>query len=130
MSVEQLENLDPDTLRYAAHWAHLRAANIHTEIHKTNMRLAVTPIDEAPEVAVSLAKKIGAYKTLESLANTLRTMAADIEQNDSEVYEAEFWECLAGYIKAKNRAVRMGQLKYMLYAAENLLDSENGESDE
>lgn len=84
MSLTQLADLDKDTLLFAAHWAHLRAANTHTEIHKTNMRLAVTTIDEAPEVAVSLAKKIGAYKALESLANTLRTMAADIEQKRKE----------------------------------------------
>lgn len=67
MSLTQLADLDKDTLLFAAHWAHLRAANTHTEIHKTNMRLAVTPIDEAPEVAVSLAKKSAHTRHLKAL---------------------------------------------------------------
>lgn len=78
MSLKQLEDLDKDTLLFAAHRAHLRAATMHTEVHKTRTQLERTHGDEVPEVAVSLAKKIGAYRALESLATTLQNMATHI----------------------------------------------------
>lgn len=78
MSFKQLEDLDKDTLLFAAHRARLRAANMHTEVHKTHTNLITAPVEEAPEVAVSLAKKIGAYRALESLATTLQNMATHI----------------------------------------------------
>ena len=80
MSLTRLEDLDKDTLLFAAHRAHLRAAIMHTEVHKTRTQLERTHGDEVPEVAVSLAKKIGAYRELESLANALQTMAIHLEE--------------------------------------------------